>query len=233
MKRWHRRPRVAAERRVHPRPGAAPGLLPHLDHDPPHLFAGQALLGGPPRRRRGHREVADATDVEDGGETARGAREAIGMADEDEDEGGVGLEKPEPVDPGEEAIDDPDPGHPAEGALEAGVGEPAEAERAVGDDRVAGLESAAEPVGIVVGQLVDHREGPHLEHVEPDVALARSRVEHREGERARGTGGDRHRRGNAEAVSQERHGDRRRERSGRSGADHRAQRRRSTGSHRH
>ena len=77
VQRGHRRPGVAAERVVHPRPGAAPEVLADLDHDATDLLVGQALLGGPPGRRRRRREVDDAAGVEDGGEPARGAREML------------------------------------------------------------------------------------------------------------------------------------------------------------
>src|SRR5260221_12352800 len=91
------------------RSGRFPGVLADLDHDPAHLFAGIALLRGPPGRRGRDGEVDAAADVEDGGKTARGAREAIGVADEDERERHIRLEEPEPVRPGEEAIQGSDP----------------------------------------------------------------------------------------------------------------------------
>ena len=45
---------------------------------------GQALLRGPPGRRRRHREVDGAAEVEDGGHLAGGAREALVVADQDQ-----------------------------------------------------------------------------------------------------------------------------------------------------
>ena len=143
MQRRHRRPGVAAERVVHARPGRAPEVLADLDHDPPHRLLGQALLGGPPGRRGRHREVDDAAGVEDRREPARGAREVLGMADQDVEQGAVGLEEPEPVDPGQDPVEQADPRQAGEGALEADVGQPAEADRAVDGDRVAGAEPGA------------------------------------------------------------------------------------------
>ena len=56
---------------------------------------------------------------------------------------------------------------------------------------------------------MDHREGPHLQREERDVALVGARVQHGERERARGAGGDRHRRGDPQPAAEQRHGDRR------------------------
>ena len=128
MQRGHRRPGVATQGVVHARPGGAPEVFAHLLHDPPHLLAGQALPGRPPGRCGGRREVDDAADVEDRGEPARRAREALRMADEDVEEPAVGLEEPEPVDPGQGPVEQADPAPAGEGALEADVGKPAEAD---------------------------------------------------------------------------------------------------------
>src|SRR6476646_1015464 len=147
VQRGHRRPGVAAERVVEPLPGPAPGRFADLDHDPPHLFTGQALLGGPPGRRGRDGEVDGAAEVEDSRHLPGGAGEAVVAADEDPAQRQVGLEEPEPVGPGEELVDDADLRQAAEGALQAGVGQTAGADHAVDLYRVAGAEPFAQALG--------------------------------------------------------------------------------------
>ena len=62
-------------------------------------------LGGPPRRRRRHRGVDGAAEVEDRRHLAGRAREALGVPGEDPDQRAVRLEEPEPVHPGERAVE--------------------------------------------------------------------------------------------------------------------------------
>ena len=97
---------------------------------------------------------------------------------------------------------------------------------AVGDDRVADPEAGAQALGVVVGQLVDHREGPHLQRVHGDVALARARIQDGQPERPGGAGRNGHRSGDARPAAQQRHGDRSADRRRRSGTHRLAQRRR-------
>ena len=129
------------------------------------------MLRGPPGRGGRHEEVNDAADVKDGGELSCGAGKALVVAEEDEGEGYVGLKEPEPVRPGEDAVEHLDPAKAGEGALEARVGEAAKAEGAVDRHRIVDAEAAAEALGVIVGDLVDHDEGPHLHREQRHVAL--------------------------------------------------------------
>ena len=82
-------------------------------------------------------------------------------------------------------LSEPTRGRRARRALQADVGQPAE--RRSRGRRRSGSElrrRGAQPLGIVVGELVDHREGPHLHREEGDVALARARAQHGERQRA-------------------------------------------------
>src|ERR1700709_400643 len=200
VQRGHRRPGVAAERVVHLRPGRAPGLLADLDHDPPHLFAGQALLRGPPGRRRRDREVDGTAEVEDGRHLAGGAREALVVANQDQRQRHVRLEEPEPVGPGEDAVEDADAGQASETALETGVRQLAGADDAVANNRVMAAETAAQALGVVERELMDHDESPHLHRVERDVALVGAGEENSQRERPTGTGGDGDRGRDAQAA---------------------------------
>ena len=208
MQRGHRRPGVAAQRAVHLRPGRAPGVFADADHDPLDLLAGQPLLRGPPGRRGRDHEVGDAADVEDRGHLAGGAREPLRVAPEDPGQGEVGLEEPEPVRPGEDAVDGADAAQARHPPLQAGVGQAAEPDHPVGDDRVAAAQPRLQPLRIVVGKLVDHDEGPHLHRVERHVALARARVENGDRQRPRRAGRDGHRSGRPQSLAQQRNGHR-------------------------
>ena len=225
MQRGHRRPRVAAQRPVHRRPGRLPGFLADPDHDPAHLLAGPPLLRGPPGWSGGDGEVDGAADVEGGRQPAGGAREALRVTQQDEEQGEVGLEEPEPVHPGEEAVEDPHPRQAGEAALQAPAGQPAEADRPVEDDRVADPQAGPEALRVVVGKLVDHREAPHLQRVHRDIALAGAGVQDGETQRSSRAGGNRPRGGDARPPSQQRHRDRGADRRRRPGAHRLAQRR--------
>ncbi len=128
--------------------------------------------------------------------------------------------------PGEDAVDRLDPAEAGEGALQARVGEPAAAEGAVNRDRVADAEAAAQPLAIVVGDLVGHREGPHLHREQRHVALLRAGGQNRERQRPAGAGGDSDWGGDAVASAQQRHRERGANRGGRPGPYRHAQRRR-------
>ena len=100
-----------------------------------------------------------------------------------------------------------DPRQPRQRPLQARVGQAADADHAVDDDRIAGAQPRPQALGVVVGELVDDGEGPHLHREEGDVAPLRARLQHGQRQRARGAGGDRHRRRDPQAAAQQRHRD--------------------------
>ena len=110
-----------------------------------------------------------------------------------------------------------------EGALQADVGQLAEAERPVDGDRIANPKPPPQPLGIVVGQLVNDRERPHLEPEQSGVARLGAGKQHGEREGARRGRGDRDRRRDAQAAANQGHGDRAREREAGRGPDRRAE----------
>ena len=63
-------------------------------------------------------------------------------------------------------------------------GQLAEPEHAVDADRVADPQPPPQPLRVVVGQLVDDREGPHLQREQRRVARLGAGTQHREGHRA-------------------------------------------------
>ena len=122
------------------------------------------------------------------------------------------------MDPGQGLVEQADPRHPGEGALEADVGQPAEPDRAVDDDRVAACAAGAQPLRIVVGELVDHDEGPHLHREEDDVATPScAAAGRRPPSGPGGAGGDRHRGGNPRPLAEQGNGEGGRHDAGRAG----------------
>ena len=206
MERRHRRPGIAAERAIERRPGPPPGPFPDLDHHPPHrwsrliafeaqLIGHHALLRRPPGWRGRNGEVHGAAEVEGGRHLPGRLGEAIVVAKQDPGQRQVRLDEPGPVGDGERAIERRHLSGPREGALKSTVGQLAQAERAVGADRIANPEPAAKPLRIVVRQLVDDRERPHLEREQRRIASLGAGTQHRQRQRARrgGHGGDRRR----------------------------------------
>ena len=237
VKRRHRRPRIGVEGVVQRRPGAAPDLLARVDHDPADLrraalgrLARQpfdrrldvALLGRPPRWRGRDGEVDRAAEVVRGGELARGAREPLRVTGLDEQERQVRLHEPGPVDDREQVIERCHLPRPADRALQPHRGQGAEAERAIGDDRVADPQAAAKGLGIVVGELVGHHEAPHLQREEDDVAGAGARAQDRHCHRAGRQRGNGDRGRDPPAPADQRHRDRGGERGAGREADRRA-----------
>ena len=127
------------------------------------------------------------------------------------------LDKPCPVHNREDPVNRGDLAGGRECTLEAHVRQLAETEGAIEHDRVADLEPLPKSIRIVVGHLVDDREGPHLEGEEDGVAClgARSKDGQRSRAGQRGRGG--HGRRNSQAAAQDR--DRDRSRKGRGGSD--------------
>ena len=131
VQRRHRRPGVAAQRRVHLRPGRAPGLLADAEHDPPHRLRRSGPAPRPTTAarsaRRSSRRSRSRRPRPSGGRRAGSAR----GGGEDPDQGQVGLEEPDPVDPGEDAVERADSAQARERPLQADVGQAAEADHAV------------------------------------------------------------------------------------------------------
>ena len=75
--------------------------------------------------------------------------------------------------------------------MKANVGELAEADRAIRADRIPNPEAAPKPLRIVVWQLVDHRERPHLKREHRRIAGLGPGNEHRERQRSRRGGRER------------------------------------------
>ena len=92
-------------------------------------------------------------------------------------------------------------------------------------DRVADPQPLPQPIGLVVGELVDHRERPHLEGEQARVPALRPREEHRQRERAGRGRGDRHPGRDPQAATGQRDDEGRRKRRRGRRPDHGPQRR--------
>jgi hypothetical protein len=137
----------------------------------------------------------------------------------------VGLEEPREVNPAESPVQRRHLARTPQRPLEAGGRQLTAAEDAVADDRVADPQPPPEALRIVVGQLVSHREAPHLQGVERRIAGLGAGLQHRQPEGAGDAGGDRDDGVHTQTATEERDEHRRREGGHRAGAHGRAKRR--------
>ena len=184
-----------------------------------------ALLRRPPGRRGGNREIDRAADVVRGAHLPAGAREPPLVAKQDPRERQVRLEEPRPVDHGEHAVELGHLSGSRERPLEPNVRQLTCSEDSVHLDRVADPQPLPQPIRLVVGELVDHRERPHLEGEQARVPALRPREEHRQRERAGRGRGDRHPGRDPQAATGQRDDEGRRKRRRGRRPDHGPQRR--------
>jgi hypothetical protein len=122
------------------------------------------------------------------------------------------LDEPGPVDHRQAAVERGDLAWAGEGALETDVRQLAQPEHTVDGDRIANSEAPPQPFGVVIGQLVNDGERPHLESEQRGISSLGAGSQHGKCEGAGGRGGDGHGRRDAQAAADERHDHRPRQR---------------------
>ena len=73
--------------------------------------------------------------------------------------------------PGEEAVDQLRGAKATKRLLQPSVWQAPSAKLAIDRDRIVDTESSTEAIGVIERDLMDHREGPHLQCEEGDVAF--------------------------------------------------------------